>query len=623
MSALKIKDDQGNWINLPGLKGDKGDKGDKGESGVYLGTTAPSDEDINVWINPNGEAHTEAVVVDDTLTQEGQAADAKKTGDKIAGLKEDLDVVNDAVGLITGSKAITFTKGGRIDTSGNLGTIIDLVPISSDSYSYAIVDCSESDEFILNCEGAGTSRPWVFINSSNALIKYSPVYTSGTNAYVVAPSGASKLIVNSKNTALGNCINGINLKDSVDNLWSRVETEHIISTSDLIQQNTNFVIQNDNISVVSKTRPFNSLLIKSSKIEFDFARVDTSISLYIGVAIGGHFVGNQTRTVVADIREIYDEANNEFTGATLNISTGDENYSNTPAHFTAEINGNVFTLKKGDTIIFRFTVSPLYAVDGIAILNYNLTTIQNCFVVNNLAQDGINDVYKIVNRADIIGLQSNHRMIAGVIRNSGSGWEFIINDRHQGDMNCVSVGISEVDGRLYVDYSGINAKKVIFAIFAPDEDFASRGFFIGASVGLDKAYPEIYQNTLNAVYGIIEYNASTEVFDVSNSEGITSAVWGSDNMLTITHNQIVSGAMIPCVAIYGYGRYIPGIYSFSDTTTKIRFFNANANTGVTTPDGYMKIVFGRFDPVLRRTKIDPATLVSESGNIWFTGIFEV
>ena len=88
MSALKIKDDQGNWINLPGLKGDKGDKGDKGESGVYLGTTAPSDEDINVWINPNGEAHTEAVVVDPTLTMEGQAADAKAVGDNITAITD-------------------------------------------------------------------------------------------------------------------------------------------------------------------------------------------------------------------------------------------------------------------------------------------------------------------------------------------------------------------------------------------------------------------------------------------------------------------------------------------------------------------------------------------------------
>lgn len=33
-------------------------KGEPGESGVYIGTTAPEDENINVWINPEGEAST-------------------------------------------------------------------------------------------------------------------------------------------------------------------------------------------------------------------------------------------------------------------------------------------------------------------------------------------------------------------------------------------------------------------------------------------------------------------------------------------------------------------------------------------------------------------------------------
>ena len=126
MSALKIKDDQGNWINLPGLKGDKGDKGDKGESGVYLGTTAPSDEDINVWINPNGEAHTEAVIVDPTLTMEGQAADAKVTGDKIGRVEESLSTTlpmlsKSPEGTFIEETVIDFPYVGVIgDTSGNL-----------------------------------------------------------------------------------------------------------------------------------------------------------------------------------------------------------------------------------------------------------------------------------------------------------------------------------------------------------------------------------------------------------------------------------------------------------------------------------------------------------------------
>ena len=43
------------------LKGDKGDPGsagkdgEPGQSGVFIGTSAPTDKDINVWINPNGE----------------------------------------------------------------------------------------------------------------------------------------------------------------------------------------------------------------------------------------------------------------------------------------------------------------------------------------------------------------------------------------------------------------------------------------------------------------------------------------------------------------------------------------------------------------------------------------
>ena len=36
------------------LKGDKGDRGSPGSSGVYVGTTEPTDENIDVWIDPSG-----------------------------------------------------------------------------------------------------------------------------------------------------------------------------------------------------------------------------------------------------------------------------------------------------------------------------------------------------------------------------------------------------------------------------------------------------------------------------------------------------------------------------------------------------------------------------------------
>ena len=39
---------------IQGETGAQGPKGDTGDSGVYIGTTAPSDPDVNVWINPSG-----------------------------------------------------------------------------------------------------------------------------------------------------------------------------------------------------------------------------------------------------------------------------------------------------------------------------------------------------------------------------------------------------------------------------------------------------------------------------------------------------------------------------------------------------------------------------------------
>lgn len=39
-----------------GEKGDKGDKGDTGNSGVYVGTTEPTDPEVKIWLNPEGEA---------------------------------------------------------------------------------------------------------------------------------------------------------------------------------------------------------------------------------------------------------------------------------------------------------------------------------------------------------------------------------------------------------------------------------------------------------------------------------------------------------------------------------------------------------------------------------------
>ena len=59
---------------------------------VHVGETEPTDPNVKVWINPEGEATIPGgtVEVDTTLTKSGMAADAKVTGDLLNSLNEEI-----------------------------------------------------------------------------------------------------------------------------------------------------------------------------------------------------------------------------------------------------------------------------------------------------------------------------------------------------------------------------------------------------------------------------------------------------------------------------------------------------------------------------------------------------
>ena len=82
------------------------------------------------------------------------------------------------------------------------------------------------------------------------------------------------------------------------------------------------------------------------------------------------------------------------------------------------------------------------------------------------------------------------RMVAGAIRNEGSGWEFIDNSGHT-PLNCSSVSVNG-NGEIEIGFS-FTATKVISFVIATDETFAQT-YTIGASVGLNKATCSVYQN---------------------------------------------------------------------------------------------------------------------------------
>ena len=70
----------------PGPAGKDGEKGETGDSGVYIGQTEPTDPDVNVWIDPNGQPSAvpaSSVSFDDTTAQTG-ASNVQDAIDELA-----------------------------------------------------------------------------------------------------------------------------------------------------------------------------------------------------------------------------------------------------------------------------------------------------------------------------------------------------------------------------------------------------------------------------------------------------------------------------------------------------------------------------------------------------------
>lgn len=85
-------------------------------------------------------------------------------------------------------------------------------------------------------------------------------------------------------------------------------------------------------------------------------------------------------------------------------------------------------------------------------------------------------------------------MIAGTIRNSGSGWEVLIDKTHS------SKNINDVrteKNRIVIEYDEL--KTIHTLVATPDETLASEGYSIGASVGTTETWIYIYDISGNTV----------------------------------------------------------------------------------------------------------------------------
>ena len=130
-----------------------------------------------------------SVVVDDTLSIAGAAADAKKTGDEISGLKN-------TINYLSKDLSAEFIDGGYIRTDIATGITVDS-PVENAGYRYAVAECEYGDWCEIHTDGAGAAQAFAFVDENG-----NKIAGSGSNVNIdriyIAPPNAKYLVINDK-----------------------------------------------------------------------------------------------------------------------------------------------------------------------------------------------------------------------------------------------------------------------------------------------------------------------------------------------------------------------------------------------------------------------------------------
>lgn len=205
------------------------------------------------------------------------------------------------------------------------------------------------------------------------------------------------------------------------------------------------------------------------------------------------------------------------------------------------------------------------------------------------------------------------QIVAGTIRNSGSGWA-CINDSGHSPVNVTGVSIDSTTKDIVIDHP-INATKILSLIVGCDETFAPL-YDVGASVGADSTKIRVFSKP-HTIGGMIIINNG--IVNLQYSDFTDYETYG-DGGIKLTYPETVPSYSSLKISVSALNVF-PVPYSFGDSYCIVKTMNSSGaiyNNINSCPSNTRVIVT---IPVERK-QIDPSTLVSEWGNIWFFGLFE-
>lgn len=200
-----------------------------------------------------------------------------------------------------------------------------------------------------------------------------------------------------------------------------------------------------------------------------------------------------------------------------------------------------------------------------------------------------------------------YRIVACVIRNTGSGFEFISDAGH------VPVGVKNIvttSTSITVNLS-FTANRVGSVVVVPDETFAKAGYVFGASVGLSSItiqgsqpggfgdYVSYDGSAWASLNGLVTgFSFSTETGYLTCTHAATNPVSGSFASRSLANRGVLDQMTV--------------------TTTRVAWVNSAGET-VKTPSTDLRGWVTRTGTVA----LDPTKLTAANSNIWILGVMEL
>lgn len=107
-------------------------------------------------------------------------------------LASEISSISDILGI----EEVNFTYSKNITTGVGVGNVVDLTQQSVTNYKTALINCAEGDFYLVNGSSGINPRLWAFLDSDNQVITCADVNTTESWLLLVAPKGASMLVLN-------------------------------------------------------------------------------------------------------------------------------------------------------------------------------------------------------------------------------------------------------------------------------------------------------------------------------------------------------------------------------------------------------------------------------------------